>query len=354
MTHIDNRSGFPAELLSVPDQDGQEAQVLVVSATWVQSRSVGVLEPAPEQRPVQLADECFGDAPTSSIRYEAQCAAQKPRVDVIVNGHAYAPGGRPVPQVTVQLEAGPIRKQVRVLGDRLRGLLGASSPAPFVVMPVIYERAYGGTEPIRGRAWRRNPVGVGYREARSQSPDVLTDYPNLEPVGSSLESAPAGFGSIGRGWSPRLEAAGTFDAAWLQDQWPLMPRDFSIAHNQSAPFDQQVEALRTGDPIRLVNLTPDGLWEFALPSIDVSVWLLFDAGRRQAFLRMDTLLIEPDALSITLTSRLDMSLARGRERLREIVVGPVTPGMLRAKERRKPYIHPRDLGKRGDEKVEIR
>ena len=346
MIHVDNRSGFPAELLSIADVDGQEAQVLVVSARWTQQSGAETLTPVPDQPPLPLADEYWGDPVSSSVRCEAQCATEKPRVDVLVNGTAYVPGGRPAREVIVELEAGGIRKRVRVIGDRVRTMIGASAPQPFVSMPLVYERAFGGTDARRNVVWRPNPVGLGFRGSRSASPDIATEYPNLEPVGASLEAGPAGFGIISRGWSPRLELAGTFDQRWLDTQWPLMPRDFDVRHYQAAPSDQQTDELRTGDPVRLVNFTPDGEWRFAMPEMALSVWLMFDGGKRKAHPRADTVLIEPDCRCVTLTFRLKLSLARGRDRLREIVVGPVTPGMLRAKERRKPYIHPRDLGTR--------
>jgi hypothetical protein len=167
-------------------------------------------------------------------------------------------------------------------------------------------------------------------------------------VGSSQEHGPAGFGIISRGWSPRLEWAGTFDKAWLDTQWPLLPRNFDSRHNQAAPLDQQASALQTGESVRLTHFTPEGNWQFALPSTECFVWLMFAKGRRQALARLDTLLIEPDIHTVSLTFRLKLALDRGRNPLREIVVGPVTPGILRAIERRKPYVRLRDLGREND------
>jgi hypothetical protein len=217
-------------------------------------------------------------------------------------------------------------------------------------MPLIYERAYGGTDtrdsdPGRHAVWRPNPVGVGFRSARSASPDILTEIPNLEFPSGSKESRPAGFGIVSRAWSPRLEWAGTFDQGWLEDQWPLLPRDFDLRHYQSAPEDQQTGSLQTGDRIRVVNCTPDGLWAFAIPSTDLPVWLIFDNRISEARPYMDTVLVQPDSKRVSLTFRLPLVLERGRERLREIVVGPVTPGMLRAKQRRKAYMDLRGVAK---------
>ncbi len=350
MVHLDNRGPYPAELLSLPDTTGQEVQVLVMATTWLPSRESGVLEAAAEQPLVTLADVHVGDPATTSVRYESQVASHKPRIDVIVNGTAYVPAGRRATELMAALQVGTLEKQLRVIGNRVRGVVGTGSPEPFASMPIIYERAFGGVDrrdadERRHRTWLRNPIGVGFGGCRSAAADVDTDLPNFEPVSGQVEREPAGFGAIGRGWSPRREWAGTFDQGWLDSQWPLMPRDFDTRHYQSAPLDQQVEHLRGGDLVRLTHLTPEGSWAFALPATEHPVWLMFDRGRQQAQPRMDTLIIEPDNKSVTMIFRLKIELPRGSNHLRRIVVGAVTPGMLLAIERRKPYVHPRDFGK---------
>ncbi len=348
MIHLENRGAFPAELFSFPDVDGQEHEVLVVAATFVRRADAAVLEPADEQPPVRVADVHFGDPAVSSVRYEAETAVDKPNIDVLINATAYAPGGQPVERLTVGFEAGDLTKQIRVTGDRFKGLMGASMPRPFVTMPIVYERAYGGTarddgNPKSQKVWRRNPVGIGYGGS-VPAPGVDSEYPNLEPAAGSSQGEPAGFGAIGRGWTPRLEWAGTFDDAWLNSQWPLLPRDFDARHYQAAPTDQQAASLRGGDPVRLTNLTPDGTWLFTMPPTDLPIFLVSDGGIRDARLRMDTIVIEPDDARVRCTFRLKLAPARGRERIREIVLGDATPGVLRARQRRKPYVHPRDLG----------
>jgi hypothetical protein len=349
---VDNFTPFMWQLLSVPTIDAQEAQVLVVCACYTQPAN-GEMAPSQTQRPVPVRDVAFGDPASSSLRYEAEAATEKTRVDILVNGSAYAPGGYPVETLVVELEAGDIRKRVRVAGDRFLRIGGPSAPRAFVTMPLVYERAYGGVDrshpdPRRHSVFRPNPVGVGYRGARPVSPEILTEYPNLEWLGASIESGPAAFGIVSRGWTPRLEWAGTFDQAWLETQWPLLPRDFDLRHNQSAPLDQQTDSLPAGTPFRLTNFTPEGVWEFSLPVPCLPVSLIFDRHIQQSVPRMDTVLIEPDSRTVVMTFRLKLLLERGRERLREIVLGEVTPGVLRAKYKRKPYLDLRKLGQPTD------
>jgi len=340
MTLVDNRSCFAVKLFSLPDSDGQRVQLLVISATY--TGALGHLQPADEQMPVTAADEHFGDPASSSVRYEAQIAMEKRRVDVLVNGTAYAPGARPTPALVAELHAGEIHKRVRVIGDRFRMPGGPSSPKPFLTMPVIYERAYGGTDtrasdPAKHLVWRQNPVGLGFRGVRSHMAEVLTEFPNLEPVGSSMEGPPAGFGIVGRAWSPRLEWAGKFDEAWLANRWPLLPLDFDMRHNQAAQPDQQTETLRTGDPLRLVNFSPGGVWECEMPSMDLPAWLIREDGIEESKPRLDTILLEPDQRRVLLTWRLKIA-SIGKRRLREIVVGDIERGRLLAKQKRKKYL----------------
>jgi hypothetical protein len=323
---IENRSGLPAQLLSLPDADAQEVQVLIVSATFYELQT-HEWQTLPEQPPVCLADEYFGEpSPTGSLRNEAQIATAKHRIDVLINGTAYSPHGAAVSNLIVALHVGTIAKQVRVVGDRYRSVTGVSSPQYFDTMPVIFERAYGGFA-SSGEAWGMNPSGFGFRDAPPARQDITSEYPNLEPVTGRLEGPPAGFGIIGRGWSPRLEYAGTFDSEWLADQWPLWPRDFDTRHFQSAPADQQLDSLRTGEFVRLLNFTPEGIWQFAMPSTYLPVMLVSKDGAKRAWPRMDTVLIEPDKRQIRLIFRLTLAGGHG-SRLREIVIQPLLENAL--------------------------
>jgi hypothetical protein len=343
MIGIDNRSGFPAELLSLPDLDAQEIPLLLISSTWLHSEE-GEWWQAPAQAPICFADEYNSEPPAySSLIHEAQTATEKPCIDVLVNGTAYAPGGRPASSVIVELYAGEIAKRVRVVGDRYETFFGPSAPDEFVNMPIVYERAFGGADlthndPRRHAVWRQNPAGIGYRGARSHSDTITTDYPNLEPIKGRLEGPPAGFGIISRGWSPRLEFSGSFDEEWLQEQWPLLPKDFDVRHYQAAPQDQQLVSLNTGDPIRLVNFTPEGTWDFSMPQTSLEAWLIGENGTREIAPRMDTVLIEPDQRRLTMIFRLNLAPHTLKERIREIVIGPVTSGFLRAKQKGKKYL----------------
>jgi len=358
MSYLDNRTPFAADRFLLPDAEGQEVWLVVVSA--VLSAYKGVVEIAERQVPVRLVDVHFGAPGTSSVRYEADLALTKPRVDLLVNAWAYAPRGRPVGVLPIELEVGNYHKRLHVHGDRFwrLGFRGKhpSSPSPFLKMPIIYERSYGGVEAGSGQADLRNPIGIGFCGAPSHDPAVQTELPNIGYPNSLLTSPsesvpPAGLGVVARSWHPRLGHAGRFDDAWLRDEWPLLPREFSSAHYQAAPADQQLPALQGGEQVTLRNLSPDGLWSFALPRLCVPVHLFYADRRTTLELISDTVLLEPEDHRVTLTGRVAIAAMRNRAPLVEIVLGHLTPGWLRARDRRKTFLDWRgdsgnDRGKR--------
>ena len=141
---LENRTPFAAATHVQADADGQEVLVLMLSASF-ETQANGALTPAPEQLAVAFGDAPFGDPALSSIRYEADIAPVKPGADIIVNGSVHAPRGQPAAEVQVGLRVGPIRKVLTVTGDRALAGGGYSAPRPFRTMPIVWERAYGGT-----------------------------------------------------------------------------------------------------------------------------------------------------------------------------------------------------------------
>ena len=255
--------------------------------------------------------------------------------------------------MVVELHAGEIHKKLTVYGNRHRGLRSFFflKPELFVSMPIIYERAYGGTDdrdanPKKHKVYRQNPVGLGFRGVHSHDPAIQPDVPNIEYASArprSARSTPAGFGIIGRGWNPRLEFAGTYDEKWLKTQWPLMPLDFDQRHYQAAPPDQQSTIIRGGEEFQLINLTPDGAWTFRLPRLKIPIHLKFADRLVEMTPRLDTVLIEPDEKRVLLSARIRIAVERDKPPLRSIVVGHVTKGWLTAFAKQKRYLDRRGL-----------
>lgn len=337
---LENRTPFAAATHVQLDAEGQELLLVMVSASFEDPARDGKLQVAETQLPVAFADEPLADRPLSSVRHEADIAPEKPGCEVIVLGSAHAPGGRPAESVDIGLQAGPIRKVLTVTGDRAVVAGGASAPLPFRTMPVIWERSRGGSRDD-GSCDARNPVGIGWKDAQSADPEVLSDLPNITYKGEAGPAArPAGFAPVGRGWQPRIGYAGTYDADWLARQWPLPPHDFDVRHNLCAPPDQWAEALPAGTPVTLVNMTPGGRWSFRLPALKAPLRLVYVDRVESPGMTPDTVILEPELGRVTLKVRLAIRLLRNRPRLKEVVLGHVSPVWLNARRKGKTYLNP--------------
>jgi hypothetical protein len=92
----------------------------------------------------------LGDQDGRLLHETELLAGLKPATDVLLHGSARSHRG-PVPALTAALRVGPAAKSVQVWGDRRvelgrGGALAFSPPEPFTVMPVTWERAYGGRD----------------------------------------------------------------------------------------------------------------------------------------------------------------------------------------------------------------
>lgn len=309
MWQLDNRTPFASERGWVRDRDGAEIWLVAVKATF-DILPDGSTIPSKDQPPVLRVPEYHGEPGKSSIKYEADLILTKNTTDVIVIGHAHAPGGRAVKELDVGFRVGQVQKTLRVFGDRRWGLMGPTSPQPFRKMPLVYERAFGGVDnksphPERDWDWR-NPVGCGYATKKAHLDDV--PVPNIESPHRLISSwndrpAPAGFGPMASHWQPRASFAGTYDDNWMKTRQPLLPTDFDDNFFQSAPVDQQApKFLRGGEPIVLRNLSPTAEIQFWLPKIYLGFETRFYDGSREIhkIRKLHTVILEPDYPRVSL------------------------------------------------------
>ena len=364
---LDNRTPLDAMHLLMPDGQGGEAVLLVVKSAFdIAADGTPHATEAPAK--IRMADEFIGEPKLGHPLADGDLVLHKPRADVLIHGAvAYAPKGRPTASLFVELHVGfpggpasdvaahdrkqaQLIKSLQVSGDRVwmedpPAEPRASEPLPFATMKLGWERAYGGTLSER-EIDERNPLGIGWSGARSSDPAILSELPNLEDPEAPMtrrDSAcvPASFGVVARSWLPRRKLAGTYDSDWQQRRRPLAPRDYDLAFNQSAPADQQLEQCVGGEPVRLVNLTPEGEWLFRIPQLDLPVHLLFEHRQERAQLRIDTVEIEPERRRVTLTQRLAVPIVRGDSPLVQVVLGHVKPGWLRARAQGKCFLDAR-------------
>lgn len=304
MWQLDNRTPFAAERGWLRDRDGAEVWIVAVKATF-DVRADGSTAVSSFQPPVLRVPEHHGEAGQSSIKYDADLVLTKTTTDVIVVGAAHAPGERPVTQLDVGVRVGTMEKALRITGDRVWGARGASEARPFVTMPIVYERAYGGARAKPGAAETvidpRNPVGRGFAASNGDASGVA--LPNVEYMAQLIHGvkdrpAPAGFGVVASHWQPRVGSAGTYDDKWVATRRPLYPQDLDDRWFQCAPVDQQMPRfLQGGEPVVLVNLSPrGGRLAFTLPTIRLALETAFYDGSREVHAAplLHTVILEPD------------------------------------------------------------
>jgi hypothetical protein len=302
MWAIDNRTPYRAGKTWARDKNGVHEWIVCVKATF-DIAAAGEVRLADEQIAPLLAPAYNGEPGTSSLKYDADLVPLKPTTDVVLNGTAYAPGGRPSTEFAVAMRVGALQKVLKVRGNRtwLPGPFGGgpSRPEPVTRVPIIYERAYGGyhrdgDDPRHHRMDARNPVGCGLAPASGER--AGQPLPNFEYANGEVESSgPAGFAAIDCYWSPRRELAGTYDTAWENQRCPLLPQDWDPRSLLCAPADQRPGYyLHGGELVELVNLTPGGHLRFALPKIHLTFRTRIRDRAEEHRARLTTVILEPD------------------------------------------------------------
>jgi hypothetical protein len=355
-----NQTGFPAEFTMGMDKTAREFLVLVVKGTFrFPDREGDTVPIAAEQVPLVMADTHTGEPGYSATLWETDFAFRKPRCDVILNGAAYAPGGRPAERVRVGLKVGGWSKVFDVLGRREWRAIGpvftATRPEPFLRRPIGYDVAWGGTDrlnpedPMPG-AYARNPVGTGWAQTKNQSLIPGLALPATQAVDEEVSSpfgdyTPMSLGPMGRAWPGRIEFGGTYDQNWVDNVFPFLPADFDDRYYQSAPPDQQIDPPAAGTEVVLANLTPDGRTTFRLPDCHLPLTLFRDGERVfDRSVRPDALLIDAENRMLSLVWRAEVRIRRIITEFEEAWIGPPTAAMLRARAEGKEYI--RDVATR--------
>lgn len=263
---------------------------------------------APNESPLALAQEpireqdAFRDGNAAHSLMEASDLVPfKQSADVVVVGHAHAPGGRPARSLVARIAIGDVDKSIQVFCDRAFAEDGElQEGARFTRMSLSYERAAGGPT---------NPVGV------SQPASV----PNLQPPDFVLEkpadTVPAvGFGPVSASWHPnRKEHAAAWSSGALLSA--SLPESFDRTFFNVAPADQQLSELRGDERIVLENLHPRyPRLTTTLAAVRPRATVSGRAGLpRDISMRCDTLVFDTDRLHCTATWRGQLPLASADE-----------------------------------------
>ncbi|TIV67761.1 MAG: DUF2169 domain-containing protein [Mesorhizobium sp.] len=320
MWQVENDTPFMASGIWTRGRDGGEVWMVAVRCS-LRINPDGTTAVADEQEHPVVAPK-FGSGPgAGSLVYDSDFYLTKPTTDVLLRGHAYAAGAKPATSVDVSLRIGDLQKSLRVTGDRVyqHSVSGVSvgSPQPFMRMPLVYERAYGGREPdpvkdpVRPHFDQYNPVGTGLVPV----PGKIA--PNIETLGSNGGSKAAGFGPIPAHWRQRVQHAGTYDEAWQKNRLPLYPLDLDDRFFLCSPEDQRPKHFfRGGEPVELLNLTPAGRMAFLLPRLAFRFETDIKGKPRIAHRgTLHTVIIEPDVPRVVLVWRTSLPAHADVQRL---------------------------------------
>ena len=253
-------------------------------------------------------DVFYADPMNSTVKFESDFVPYKIATDVVLIGKAYAPGGQPVPMLTVSLRIGETCKELAIIGDRLAGFITKRSapvftdPQPFVEMELRYERAYGGvdifSDPKVACIYPRNHLGRGFAVRNTKRSVDKLPLPNIEDPQNLLtpeglcpghfkywerQPIPQGLGWFLKSWKPRAGFAGIMPADRPAEQEAREIYAQMVPSSQKAMFDQtQIPDMDfrffngasdglalpflTGDePVQLTHLDPQGELVFQLP-----------------------------------------------------------------------------------------
>ncbi|HEX7045946.1 MAG TPA: DUF2169 domain-containing protein [Gammaproteobacteria bacterium] len=180
----------------------------------------------------------------------------KPRGEVLVAGSYHAPGGNKVAADRVLIEAGSVKKELAVFGNRYWSMGIASSPEPMRSMPLTWENAFG------GEGFDRNPLGKGMKEVdvfgemRRPLPNV--EYPKKLIEGFGQRPEPAGLLPLDMMWPQRLPKAGTYDERWVREIAPGLAEDIDWEFFNVAQTDQWLDGFFAGgEKYRVTNMHPE-------------------------------------------------------------------------------------------------
>ncbi len=314
MLRLTNETPFPAATMFWERPRGFTKLSVIVKATFliVENEEVRI---APRQGSLLRTDRPTEDRRQSHLRFESDMVPFKPRTDIFVIGHAHAPAHIPVERLIARLEVGTLRHSVAVYGDRhwlfdpAAGITHPvmTRPRPFTMMPLGYERSFGGLDKGASRYCARNLAGTGFIGKCSRESIHGVRLPNLERVDQPIRSwddhpLPVGFGVYGRGWMPRLEYGNRLASELSSDGMADTPDDTNLLFfNGADPELQMPGYLRGDESIRLVNLSDVSDLRFSLRRSEVRV----SVSRRLAnesrvgetwevVPNLDTLVIVPD------------------------------------------------------------
>lgn len=309
MLQLKNQTPFAADIALFPNARGVDTLYTLVKATFNIGSKISL---AAHQSVPQKKDIFFGNPDQSSLSIASDFHTGKSATDVIMTGCAYSRDAQPVHQMDVTLKVAELTKSLRVIGDREWWHGRISAPQTFVEMPLVYERAFGGTLLVEDKVHQqeaRNPVGLGFTGDLTAEEVNAWPLPNLEYPQQLIQlwsdrPAPACFAPVAGHWHPRYAYAGTYDAHWQQHRAPFLPEDYNPRFMNAAPEDQIYPGfLQGGEPVFIRGMHPDGDLSFSIPRIRLDCCINILGRVEQPPFLLETLILEPNQKQFSLVWR---------------------------------------------------
>ena len=239
----------------------------------------------------------------ASLRWASDLVPFKRRPEVLLVGHAHAPGGQPVSSLVVRLVVGEVDKVVEVHGDRwITPDDRISEASRFVKAPLRWEHAAGGPGTC-------NPVGMRLDGPAVRGAVAVANLtpPHVHVTYGGDEIQPVGFGPIAPTWPGRLHELRHHAASWDHARWHASPlsEDIDAGYFNAAPPDQQTSEIRPDERLVLEHLHPrHARLSTNLQALAPRAVFASGGGPEQALrLRCDTLSIDTDRGTASLVWR---------------------------------------------------
>lgn len=293
-----NETSLSAHLARTIMSEDVMLGTIVAKATYAMLDDGG-LELARKQQPV-LVDM----SKIAGVQFSPDLGYGKEGVDVLAVASAFAPHGSPTQALMAGMSIGDRYLGLAVIGDRRwqkrwSGYV-ASDPAPFVEMPIAWERAYGGYTTVRGAELpcTDNMLGKGYVLDKALAEGV--ELPNVEDPASLIREIddrprPVSFCPLPLGTSYTADALEDVH----EDGEGLTPAIYNVA----IPA-HRLPHYPAGATLRLHNLTPTAGPEYTLPTTGIVAEVTIGTKRYEFFGGIDTILVMPNQREIVLTHRL--------------------------------------------------
>lgn len=301
---IVNATSLVVFTLPLQPKPSQDARAVVIKGTF----DLVVDGPAKLRDETELpsGDLHAGNEMMRSVLYPSDFVPFKPKADVTLKGHAYAPGGSsPAALARFRFGRGSagFERQIAVFGERSWQQtvvkIAPTEPARFERIPIVHELAFGGP------GFDRNPMGRGYGAA--------TTLPCLEDPGHLITSPgdapdPMSFGAVPMLWRERWSRLGSYGGDWLKTRWPYFPDDFDWAFFQAAPPAQQLDRVEGDEPFEIVGMHPEHpLLKGSLPRLAPRCFAqkTTESGGElvEILLRLDTVTLDVDEMKVNLVWR---------------------------------------------------